>query len=439
MSTPSQKRPRETPSTVGTRPNGRVVLDVGGSRFVSSASTLQGASSYFAALLTRWDASNDNEPLFIDADVDAFQPLLSYMRLGTVKLAQQDEDLSVRILLLAEYLGMDALLSHVKAKAYANMHPQRKEDAASRSDAFDAEVGTLQEAIDKGVLPARYFAPAPAAQPTPPGRKILTIIPAAPGYRAMFTDQAFDHGGARYIAARDVTAYHELLEVISFAIVEYPDGSQAIDAIVQRDLESTRRAACIRSDQAHPQTHSHLQLASEYRGCRALTTSSHTHWMLLPPRAPGQVLPIPAGSVRGVWSEPAFTSGDQGKQITIIGNTIKVGDETRLVDWGKDDPPSGILNDTIVDFSENSATPMGSIELESGEVVPIPTIASSNKLADLAFVAVDSDCGHSLHSRFYTPVSTWDEDKDELVTVLEDARNVTFGPARFSHFVGNCV
>ena len=59
-------------------------------RFVSSRSTLEGASSYFRSLLTRWDGDSD-EPLFIDCDADAFQVLLSYMRIGTLMLPQHDE------------------------------------------------------------------------------------------------------------------------------------------------------------------------------------------------------------------------------------------------------------------------------------------------------------------------------------------------------------
>ena len=62
------------------------------------------------ALLERWDGQAD-EPLFVDGDGDAFQVLLSYMRFGKLTLPQQDEGLCERVLLQAEYLGMDALLA----------------------------------------------------------------------------------------------------------------------------------------------------------------------------------------------------------------------------------------------------------------------------------------------------------------------------------------
>ena len=128
--TPSPKQPRvdgPSPATApAARPHGRVVLDVGGTRFVSSRSTLERASTYFRALLTRWDDDGD-EPLFIDCDADAFQILLSYMRIGALTLPQHDEALCIRVLLHAEYLGLEALLEEVKVKAHANMHPDGTE------------------------------------------------------------------------------------------------------------------------------------------------------------------------------------------------------------------------------------------------------------------------------------------------------------------------
>ena len=185
--TPAAKRARGsgdgvTPLTCGGRTHGRVTLDVGGTRFVSSYSTLAGSSSYFEALLARWD-ENADESIFIDADADAVKVLLSYMRLGSLTLPKHDEELCARVLLTAEYLGMDALLAAVKSKAYANMHPDadaRNDDDRPAEQAFDEEVGSLQDAIDSQVLPARFFAPVPKP-PEKPARTIKSLIPAPPG------------------------------------------------------------------------------------------------------------------------------------------------------------------------------------------------------------------------------------------------------------------
>ena len=178
-------------------------LDVGGTRFVSARSTLEKSGHYFSSLLARWDENNAaDEPLFIDADADAFQILLSYMRVGKLTLPKNDDGLCARVLLHADMLGMDNLLSEVKGTAYANMHPNHQDDARPPNVAFDEEVGSLSDAIDSGVLPARYFAPAPAPPEPPeppPERVIKAIMPAAPGYRAMFTNGAFDYGDTREV------------------------------------------------------------------------------------------------------------------------------------------------------------------------------------------------------------------------------------------------
>ena len=59
---PDAKRP------AGFNARGRVVLDVGGTRFVSSRSTLEAASSYFESLLLRWnDEGERDSAIFIDA------------------------------------------------------------------------------------------------------------------------------------------------------------------------------------------------------------------------------------------------------------------------------------------------------------------------------------------------------------------------------------
>jgi hypothetical protein len=203
------------------RARGRVVLDVGGTAFVSSATSLERSSSYFRSLLARWDEEVD-EPLFIDADADAFAILLSYMRVGTLTLPKHDDGLCVRTLLQAEYLMMEDLLMEVKARAYANMHGAvtSLDDARTAASAFDREVGSLSDALAAAVLPARFFGPPPPPPRRPPPTTVRSLRPAAPGYRALFATSPFDFGVAREWDDNDEPARIETLPIISFAVVE---------------------------------------------------------------------------------------------------------------------------------------------------------------------------------------------------------------------------
>ena len=70
------------------RSHGRVRLNVGGTLFETSTSTLTGASNYFAAMLSWWEGTteeDDDEGIFLDRDPDAFKVLLSCMRYGTAE------------------------------------------------------------------------------------------------------------------------------------------------------------------------------------------------------------------------------------------------------------------------------------------------------------------------------------------------------------------
>ena len=85
-----------TSSRSSTSANGdRVTLNVGGTEFCTSRSTLTMCSSYFARLFSEeWisstagtgDSSCSAPPaVFLDQDPDSFRILLSYMRLGKVQ------------------------------------------------------------------------------------------------------------------------------------------------------------------------------------------------------------------------------------------------------------------------------------------------------------------------------------------------------------------
>ena len=423
-----------TPPTAA-RPHGRVILNVGGTRFESSRTTLEAASSYFQSLLVRWDdVSSQEEPFFIDADPDAFKVLLSCMRGGSLLLPKLDLDLSSRTLLLAEYLGMDGFLCKIKAKAYANMRPAAAAnlDQSAAAAAFDETYGTLQQAIDAEVLPARFFAPAEAP---PPERKVVALIPAPPGYMATFTAGKFDYGKPMELEAEDAddeSADHHDMQVLSFAVMEKRDGTQFMDAVVQRTVESTH-ASPILPDEANP-AHSHLHFASDY-------CSEWRHYMIEPPPVAARMVPIPPGSVRGIWATPAVTRSDMGKMLSIQGNSILIDGEVRHVEWDDGAPPSLARPSKMIrTFDWNSPHRRGQIEIEpGGRFVALPSLSGpENRVEmDVAFAlpkgSVNDDW--NVNTNFFVPWRNPCNNEDSL----RNARDVIIGKKQFKGFVGSCA
>ena len=94
----------------------RIVVDVGGTRFTTSASTLTSASEYFERLLSpRWCAEPPEE-LFLDRDPEPFKVLLTYMRTGLLELSKDDPSMARRVMVEAEFLGMQSFIDSVKAQ-----------------------------------------------------------------------------------------------------------------------------------------------------------------------------------------------------------------------------------------------------------------------------------------------------------------------------------
>ena len=99
-----------------TRRTDRIVVDVGGTRFTTSASTLTSASEYFERLLSpRWCAEPPEE-LFLDRDPEPFKILLTYMRTGLLELSKDNQSLARRVMVEAEFLGMQGFIDSVKAQ-----------------------------------------------------------------------------------------------------------------------------------------------------------------------------------------------------------------------------------------------------------------------------------------------------------------------------------
>ena len=213
----------------------RVVVDVGGTRFCTSTSTLTASSSYFQRLFSdRWASSSEDE-CFLDGDPEPFAILLSYMRRGHLDLP---ESLAQRVLLEAEFLGVDSLLVEVKARAHRNLHPEFQDSSdANAAASFDAEHGGLRDALRSGVLPARYYAP-------PPGPKVVQLFPAPEGQRVRVWEKDDDVG----------TTVGTIFPVHCLALVENPKelasgvkGGGRLDAFV-----------------SHPERYGHVLVSEVY-------------------------------------------------------------------------------------------------------------------------------------------------------------------------------
>ena len=153
---PTAKAPR-----TGAAHGDRVVLNVGGTRFHTTFSTLASSSSYFAACASgSWRESSADE-IFLDRDADVFSALLTMMRAGRPFLPEHDRPLCVRILLEAEFFGMDNLIQQVKDMAHRNMFARDPPGQQTRAEAFDRKYGGIEAALRKGILPDRIFGPPP--------------------------------------------------------------------------------------------------------------------------------------------------------------------------------------------------------------------------------------------------------------------------------------
>ena len=184
MATPvlGKRQPDVADSACGTakrpalsRSADRVHLVVGGEHFHTSKLTLR-ASTFFSAMLDgSWHEADDDE-VFVDRDPDSFRVLLSCLRAGRAILPEHDTNLCIRALLDAQFYGMESLLEEIKSTTYCHMHPGACRGLApklSPSEKFDKETGGILDAIDKGLLPERFFKAAP---PPPNTRSFAAIV-----------------------------------------------------------------------------------------------------------------------------------------------------------------------------------------------------------------------------------------------------------------------
>ena len=232
-----------------------VVIDCGGTMFKSSISTLTSSCTYFASLFSReWEGVPHGEAdIYLDRDPDAFKVMLSCLRNNVVLLPESDPDLCKRVLLEAEFLGVEWFLREVKCQSMRHCGagpgwdaPWTKEsqellaDPERASAKFDELFGGLRSAVQTGMLPSRYF-----RKPNPPSvesqTKIQQLLPAPQGDRVIFND-----GGEAVASARPV----------AYALVEESNGHQYMDAVIV-----SRHPRAFTSFNSHDQQ---LMLASEF-------------------------------------------------------------------------------------------------------------------------------------------------------------------------------
>ena len=165
------------------RKQDRVALDVGGQLFHTSQTTLVANSMYFSRLYSDSWCDDGDGPQFLDRDPDAFRVLLSCMRTRSIILPENDPELCARVLLEAEFLGVEWLLQEVKARAARNLNKEEQW--------FDQRYpGGVSEAISERVLPARWFSPEARAAPEPPDR-IVALQPVSHAHVQMTDGQAY--------------------------------------------------------------------------------------------------------------------------------------------------------------------------------------------------------------------------------------------------------
>ncbi len=234
--------------------------------------------------------------------------------------------------------------------------------------------------------------------------------------------------------------------------MEYRDGSQAVDAIVQRDLDATRIQARIECADAHSQTRSHLHFASEYRFRGMPNRPIYRSWVLTPPDASAQMCPVAPGAVRGIWRKPAVTAADEDKRISVVGaNMIMVDGEARAVGW-RGEAPTDVINSVITDVSERWSDGDACITHgDDGDYFEIPylTGAAHQHVADIAFALTEKKHQENIATTFYIPVAELSDTSAPsgstvgiFETRLVDARQANFGAnsdLQFHCFIGDSV
>ena len=263
------------------RNSDRIFLNVGGEVFQTTISTLTASSEFFSRkfssewnvlhtrlephsphatalqtglLLTRLslaDQSDAEDEIFLDRDADSFRVLLSCMRHRTALLPEGDPLLCARVLLEAQYLGVDWLLEHVKGVAYTHTRDPEEEVLETESShiSFDREHGGLDQALSSGVLPARFFGPVKTGS-----KRVKQMIPAGEHDAIMFDNLT-----------------NEVYRAVCYALFENERGESVIEPVVSfEDGDVTR--LCLASELPDKKTWSMSEQGVRFEYAEVLAT-----------------------------------------------------------------------------------------------------------------------------------------------------------------------
>ena len=279
--TPDDSTPGTAERQVKRRKQDRVALDVGGELFHTSQATLISNSMYFSRLFSDSWCDDGDGPQFLDRDPDAFRVLLSCMRTRSIILSEKDPELCARVLLEAEFLGVEWLLQEVKARAARNLNEEEHW--------FDQRFpGGLSEAISEGVLPARWFSPEAPAAPEPPDR-IVALQPVSHAHVAMGMPPGMPPG----VGGDD---FRDTYRVVALAVVQSADGATWVEPLV----------APANVDEEDFDDKSELKLASKFRSDGGWDT-----WQL---RQDPRIEPLPLDTVVSAYESRSESGEDEVRE-----------------------------------------------------------------------------------------------------------------------------
>eukprot|EP00964_Phaeocystis_antarctica_P016540 scaffold9133_cov62-Phaeocystis_antarctica.AAC.2 len=236
------------------RSSDRVFLNVGGEVFQTTISTLTANSEFFSRKFSSEWSSDAEDEIFLDRDADSFRVLLSCMRHRTALLPEGDPLLCTRVLLEAQYLGVDWLLEHVKGVAYT--HTRDPDDEGIPAIAigsephvqFDREHGGLDQALSSGVLPARFFGPVKTGS-----KRVKQIIPAGEHDAIMFDNLT-----------------SEVYRAVCYALFENERGESVIEPVVS--FEDGAVTLCLASELPGRETWSMSEQGVRFEYAEVLAT-----------------------------------------------------------------------------------------------------------------------------------------------------------------------
>ena len=235
------------------RSSDRVFLNVGGEVFQTTISTLTANSEFFSRKFSSEWSSDAEDEIFLDRDADSFRVLLSCMRHRTALLPEGDPLLCTRVLLEAQYLGVDWLLEHVKGVAYTHTRDPDDEDVSVQAIAephvqFDTEQGGLDQALSSGVLPARFFGPVKTGS-----KRVKQIIPAGEHDAIMFDNLT-----------------SEVYRAVCYALFENERGESVIEPVVS--FEDGAVTLCLASELPGRETWSMSEQGVRFEYAEVLAT-----------------------------------------------------------------------------------------------------------------------------------------------------------------------